>query len=111
MAIQGTINYKGIQALAYIKVSVIGISDNITQVDNPAYAPADPEHPTEEELSTKTISLKKHMLQFGYSLKANSTAEQFGNGSEQIECDVTENLFSQAYSFLATKFNISSTLV
>lgn len=92
MAIQGSITHKGITTDAYVKVSIIGISENITNTGT-------------EEVPVMT---KKFMLQYGYGLKATKTSEQFGNGQESVECDPDENLYAQAYSDFAIKNNISA---
>lgn len=92
MAIQGIITHKGITTNAYVKVSIIGISENVSNTD------------TEQ----KPVMTKKFMLQYGYALKAVKGVEQFGSGQESIECDPDENLYSQAYADFALKNNISS---
>lgn len=92
MAIQGTITHKGIATDAYVKVSIIGISENVTVTGT----------------SEVPVVNKKLMLQYGYGLKASKTSEQFGYGQDSIECDPDENLYAQAYADFATKNNISS---
>lgn len=95
MAIQGKINFKGLQLDAYVKVNVGSISEK-RDVTN------------DEETGEKIFSEKKFILNYDYELKATKESEIFYRWSDSCNVENLEiNLYAFAYADLATKLEIT----